>query len=114
MSEVMVPIELTIGPVRVSFEHIGEGYSGEYNPNDPEDRRLLRFYIEERDEDGDWNDVDNGSFCTTLTTDTSIKDLVNYLTLIWGRVWEKLLAGESIKRECEKLSWLGSGTENWR
>jgi len=38
--------------VRVELEWIGEGYEGDYDPEDPEDVPLLRFTVYRRE--GDW------------------------------------------------------------
>lgn len=77
------------GLVAVEFVDLDEGYNGEYDPNDPEDAKLLRFdaYIKrtpsttfneenglgENDHDdykGGWAMRENSSFCTQVPADT--------------------------------------------
>lgn len=65
---------LNMPPVRhenqnfaVEVEYIGEGRGGDYDPSDPDDRPLLRFWVERRaDADSPWEDVDRGSYCTAV------------------------------------------------
>jgi hypothetical protein len=77
------------GLVAVEFVDLGEGYNGDYDPEDPEDTKLLRFdaYIkrtpsttfneenglEDNDQDdykGGWAMRENSSFCTQVPADT--------------------------------------------
>ena len=59
-------LTLTRSDMRVVFEHIGEGYNGDYDPADPTDDELLRFTVQQL-HDGNWHDVECGSYCTHLT-----------------------------------------------
>lgn len=55
---------------RIVFEHIGEGYDGEYNPQNKDDKPLLRldlFYPKESNDEP----IRNGSFCTCIPEGTS-------------------------------------------
>ena len=62
---------------RVTWEYAGEGYSGEYDPNDVNDDPLLRFYCSEQNEkDKKWYEMDNASYCTELPINTPDKILV--------------------------------------
>ena len=57
--------------VRVEWDYIGEGISGDYNGDNPEDIKLLRFRVSSRDGAEDiWTDVDDGSYCTCMPLDT--------------------------------------------
>lgn len=87
--------------LRVDLEYIGEGYNGDYDPNDPEDEPLLRFTLIDVS-DGDWNPVDDASYCTTISAYTTpielrenvAKRILNaYLTSDrskWKRLGEQL------------------------
>lgn len=49
----------------VVWEYIGEGRSGDYDPEDPEDAPLLRANLQYNGEP-----LDNGSYCTFATVST--------------------------------------------
>lgn len=100
-------LALTLGSIRVEWEDIGEGWSGDYNPEDPQDQELLRFTVARREGlQGEWQQVDDASYCTAMPVDTPIDILISGLAYILGRVYDATLAGESIKVDCEELSWL--------
>ena len=87
----------------VELEHIGEGEDGDYQPSDPNDRPLIRFATQQR-VDGEWEDVDAGSYCTQVDARCSPEEarLVadHLLTTL-----ERRGPSESLKRLCEELSW---------
>ena len=93
--------ELTINNVSVELEDIGEGLSGDYDPNDKDDIPLLRFTV--------WKDhvqVDDASYCTQVPTDLTPTEATNVLATIMNEVAEPLAQGYSIKKMCERLSWI--------
>lgn len=53
------------GPWTLEWEDIGEGYSGDYDPNDPNDKPLLRATMLFDNEP-----VDSGSYCTLAPAKT--------------------------------------------
>ncbi|GAB2733417.1 hypothetical protein [Nocardioides pakistanensis] len=70
------------GPVRVAFTDLGEGYSGDYDEDDPDDEPLLRLDTAVRadagvdgeyvftDTDGaEWVNPDSYSWCTNISRD---------------------------------------------
>jgi hypothetical protein len=87
------------------FEDIGEGWEGDYDPSDPEDTPLLRFYLRWK-KDGEWQDVPDCSYCTRLPTSTSPEVLEKIANEALDRVEEAARQGESLKRLCERLSWM--------
>lgn len=91
--------------VRVEWVDIGEGRSGDYNSDDPNDERLLRFYVSRLTEDG-WVDIKDASYCTNMPVATGGVILKEATQLILDRVKDKVLAGESIKKDCEELSYI--------
>jgi hypothetical protein len=99
-------LDLKDGDLRVVFENIGEGFWGDYNPNNPADRRLLRFTVY-KTVNGQEEQMDDASYCTLVYFDEDRKLLREYLELIMKRVKSALDAGESVRRACEELSWLG-------
>lgn len=54
----------------VEWEYIGEGWSGDYQDDDPEDRPLLRANLSYKGQV-----LDDGSYCTAATTITPRKEL---------------------------------------
>ncbi len=92
--------ELTFvrGTNRVVWEDIGEGLSGDYDPDDPLDVRLLRFYCDTFDQG--WEEVDDASYCTLLPTSTPEA----HLKIASERILDALEHG-SYKRELQYLSW---------
>lgn len=98
-------MELIRGIVKVELESIGEGYNGDYDPDDPEDQPLLRFTVLKL-VDGEWEQIDDASYCTELpeSTPNDLQGLV--LTFIMDEVYDAVVGGASIKKRCELLSWL--------
>ena len=80
--------------MKVEWDYIGEGYNGEYDPSDPNDVQLLRFWVV--DEEGD--DVPDCSYCTLLPADTAQDILDRYANLV--------LACMKNKRNLQNLTWL--------
>ena len=96
---------LTRGRVRVEITDIGEGIQGEYNPEDPQDVSLVRFYVSIYDETHkEWTDVDDASYCTLIP----VREEVLHIALaekIMEAVYPPLMAGKDIDRICAALSW---------
>jgi hypothetical protein len=104
--------------IRVEWEWIGEGYTGDYNENDPGDKPLLRFTVwtksthfspEDkaflRTEDI-WSQLDDGSYCTYMPLDTPIAKLVVGALIILEEVADNLET-RNYKSILELLSWMG-------
>ena len=91
--------ELTINDVTVALEDIGEGLSGDYDPNDKHDIPLLRFTVLKDDEP-----VDDASYCTQVPTNITVVEATKILGVIMNEVFEPVTQGHSIKKMCERLS----------
>lgn len=100
------PNEIIKGNIKVEFVAIGEGLLGEYNPDDPDDVELLRFYVSRQHGD-DWEDVCDASYCTLLPVSSSNERKQRELEKIMDEVYEPASRGDSIKKICERLSWIG-------
>lgn len=61
----------------LSLEYIGEGLNGDYDEEDEEDVRLLRFTLSEKDENKQLQEVRNGSACTLLEADAPRDQLLH-------------------------------------
>lgn len=101
--------------VRVELEDIGEGVSGDYNPKDKLDIPLLRFTVlrevhdahePAEDEGYEWEQVDDASYCTQIDARLSVKTHVRLAELIMREVGDEVRARHSVKKLCERLSWI--------
>lgn len=61
--------QLIRGRVRVDWADLGEGWDGDYDPEDPEDEALLRFDFYAH-LNGEWVAVNDTSYCTQVPADT--------------------------------------------
>jgi len=107
MTKNFLDIELRRGSRRVVIGYFGEGRSGDYNPDDPEDKPHLRFYCDEQSEPSDgmdyddyWEQITDGSYCTLLTTDVPLQEIVRFA----GIIMDVLENNESPKKELEQLA----------
>jgi hypothetical protein len=92
--------------VKVTWEDIGEGLCGDYNPLDPDDIPLYRFYVEERLEDGEWADVEDASYCTQVPVDTPDDILEKLLVILMDHFYCDVVEGNSVKKIGERMSWI--------
>ena len=75
------------------------------DPEDPEDTPLLRFDVC-RFVDGEWEYVEDSSYCAMVPCDTPRERLLELLRVILDDVADDVRAGISIKKKCEHLSWI--------
>ncbi len=61
---------LVEGQLAVRWVQLGEGGSGDWDPDDPEDEELLRFDSLWRNPNGAWEDLECGSYCTRTPVNT--------------------------------------------
>jgi len=90
----------TKGNFRVTWEDIGEGWEGDYDPSDPEDDQLLRFSCDKL-VNGEWEQVPDGSYCTRCPITTPKDSLELFANSILEACEQP-----SPKRRLEELSWL--------
>ena len=99
--------------LRVDWVNLGEGCSGDYDPEDPNDVNLLRFdvYKQEQpehwdDSDDGWRAVDDASYCTNMPAHTSEDILKQALSHIFEeyRAVIEAYPGHSVKKLGERLS----------
>jgi hypothetical protein len=98
-------MELIKGLVKIELEYIGEGLNGDFNPNDPDDIKLLRYTVS-RIEDDDIVPIDDASYCTLLPESASSTIQTKALYYLMSRLYEPITQGLYIKKLCEDLSWL--------
>lgn len=100
-------LTLTRRGVRVEWVNLDEGWSGDYNPEDPKDENLLRFDVSRFNHlTKAWYAIEDASYCTRVPADTPVTKLKKLLALIMDRVGDDVRVGRSIKRLCEELSWI--------
>lgn len=102
------------GEFKVTWDWIGEGYHGDYDPSDPEDEALLRFYCY-RKNNGQWEEIDFTSYCTRVSRTTPPETLKVLSKPIFSALEKNLkpeqyTASRTLERELEKLSWMTGGT----
>ena len=100
--------ELIQDNVRVEWDGSGgEGYSGEFDPDDPTDEHLLRFYVSRKEGD-EWVECDDASYCTEFPAGATHEQKMAALKIIMSEVYDTVHEGvSSIKKCCERLSWIG-------
>lgn len=59
------PVSIDNDKIRVDWYDAGEGLSGDYNPEDPDDIHLLRFDVYKKVGE-DWEEVEDASYCTRM------------------------------------------------
>jgi len=100
-------MELVRGNVKVEWEAIGEGLHGDYNPKDPEDIELLRFYVSVL-QDGVWEEKEDASYCTQFPVSATDEEKLAGLDLLLDRFFDALSEDIDVpvKKLGESLSWI--------
>jgi hypothetical protein len=98
-------MELISDRVKISWEDIGEGLCGEYNPSDEKDVALYRFYVEEF-KDGEWQEVEDASYCTQVPVSTPDETLRGLLEVLMDHFYVPVMDGQSVKKLGERMSWV--------
>ena len=112
------PVSIEGRYIRADWANIGEGFCGDFNPDDPNDDNLLRFYIysHELDDEGnwildsDWTDVEDASYCTYVSAKERPHVLFELLFVIFQR-YNAVLSCDpyaSVKKLGEELSYISS------
>lgn len=95
--------------LQLALEWIGEGFEGDYDEEDPDDAPLLRLTALYR-ESGEWEQVEDASYCTVIDARSDRELLSKALPLLFERVWGAYDPGDApyfgLKRTLEDLSHL--------
>lgn len=96
------------GKVKVEWAELGEGICGDYDPEDKDDIELLRFDVFIKDIKGanGWTDPGDASYCTRMPVSATKEQKIDGLKWIMDEVYGPLTDGYSIKKLCERLSWI--------
>lgn len=86
-------------------DETNEGYFGDYDENDKEDKKLLRFEVFSFSK-GEWVYVEDSSYCTRIPSNSNEEVVNRILNLIMKEIYEDVVNNISIKKKCEKLSWI--------
>ena len=94
--------------VMIEWEAVGESlYGGEYDPKDPNDIEVLRFYVSKRNNEyGEWEEVESASYCTRVPVSATPEELEAGLRILMNRFHDPVTAGESVKKLGEEMSWI--------
>lgn len=87
-------------PIRVTWEHLDEGWDGQYEKG-TNDTRLLRFTCTHFVDDQE-DEIPNGSYCTRCPIDTPVETLRQFSDIIL----QACQKAEGRKGRLESLSWL--------
>lgn len=84
---------------RLEWVNLGEGWSGDYDPEDPEDVPLLRadLFMEEN---GEWVEPADSSYCTLAPVGTPEEKLREVSERLFYRLGDKWR-----RREMEAWTW---------
>lgn len=94
------------GLVRVDLDwDCGEGIDGDYRGPNTDDIPLLRFSVFRKDGEN-WWEVDNASYCTQIPADIPHKEVRRLAEYILNEVEEEVTNDNSVKKLCERLSWI--------
>jgi hypothetical protein len=105
------------GELRAGWVDLGEGRSGDYDPDDPDDVALLRLdvYVSEaaaerhqlsgEPTDDGWFAPRDTSCCTGVPVQTPTSELTELLSVMARELHATMSSGGSLKRACEALSW---------
>ena len=97
--------------VLVEWSDLGEGICGDWNPDDPDDIALLRFDISVIEDGDDMpTPISDASYCTQVPADTDPKILKKGLEMIMDEIFDAVIEEESIKKPCERMSWISPET----
>jgi transcription elongation factor Elf1 len=100
-------VSITRKHFRADWYNAGEGYKGDYDPENPEDENLLRFDVYySPDADGKWEEVEDASYCTTNSVDTLTSILIRKLYTILKEYENSGYPDNSVKKLGETLSWI--------
>ena len=103
-------MELTRNNIKVEWVELGEGVSGDFDPDDPDDIELLRFDVSFKN-GSEWTEIPDASYCTRFPVNACPELKLRALEVILDEYCDAL-CGEynenspSVKKLGEHLSWI--------
>lgn len=130
-SQDVIPSRTTLvrGRVRIDWDELGEGLSGDFDPTDPADTELLRFTVYRFEGDDallaatladpklddmlaaeglGWVAVEDASYCTRVPVAVPTVERRRMLVALMDEFHDPVAAGHSVKKLAERLSWIGT------
>lgn len=94
--------------VRIEWVELGEGWSGDWNPDDPNDEELLRFDVSWLDDNGEWVDPGDVSYCTRFPASATNVQRTKGLEMLMNAFYEPLMNnnGYGGRKIGEEMSWI--------
>jgi len=94
------------GDVLIEWVNLGEGFDGDYDPENPDDVNLLRFDVSVANPEAQqWDPIEDGSYCTHIPAHTHPDTLKRILTSFMDYIYDDVVSSGKAKRKCEQLSW---------
>lgn len=113
-TDTATPLILENNLLQIELTYIGEGDHGDYNPNDPNDEPLIRFYARANknfgaNNDPEWEDIEDASRCTRMPITTPPEDLFKAALTMFNK-FRQVVTGYpvqlSVRNITNELSWL--------
>jgi hypothetical protein len=98
-------MELIRNNIKIEWVDLGEGWNGDWDPDDPDDTSLLRFDVSEL-KNNEWIEIPDASYCTQFPTNTPDHLKKRALHVIMNKIYDHATTGQSIKRQCQFMSWI--------
>jgi len=93
-------------PVKVIWSNLGEIITIGVGKEESKDVEVLRFSVHEWKNE-QWTAVEDASYCTNFPVSATPEQRLEGLRFLMDEVFEPLKDGHSIKKLCERLSWIG-------
>jgi len=91
--------------IRVDWYNAGEGWNGDYHPEDPFDQNMLRYDVY-ASQDNIWDPMDDGSYCTRMPADTEPEILMQALEMLLKKYTEAYRKSEPMRKLGTEMSWI--------
>lgn len=100
-------VEVVEDGIKAEWVNLYEGYEGDYDPDNSEDKNLLRFELSIWDDElENYTEVPDSSYCTSIPADTDLEILESFLKIIISETKNDILNHGHAKRTCEYYSHL--------
>lgn len=89
------------GEVKIQLVTLGEGYSGDYNPENPDDEELLRFDVIHREET-------LCSYCTAMPVNITNEQKEEMLNILMNALYNAIMCGygNEVDKIAQRMSWI--------
>jgi len=94
------------GTCLIEWVDLGEGWHGDYDPEDKNDESLLRFDVSRWDNEEGWMECADASYCTQVPVDTPSLVRQHLLEILMEEIGPQVDKMSPIKKLCERLSWI--------